>query len=208
MNTTLKTVTVALSALNEEGNILNFLKSVLAQKEEGFILEKILVISDGGTDRTVELARSLNSNKIEVIEQKERAGKAQRLNEIYKLLTSDILVQSDADVIFENEFVIRNLIKPIIENDKVGLCAGNPIPMKGKTFTERAVNCTVLAYAPLKKIRNISSADGKLLAFKKEFVKKICIFFTIGKTHAAIGLGEFTISIKHILQFPAICNNS
>ena len=40
-------VTVAISALNEAQNIAAFLRSVLSQKEEGFVLEKIMVISDG-----------------------------------------------------------------------------------------------------------------------------------------------------------------
>src|SRR3989304_6639199 len=99
-------VTVAISALNEAHNITAFLRSVLSQKEEGFVLEKILIISDGSTDQTAELARALNSDKIEVRKYGERIGKSSRLNEIYKDLRSDILVQSDADVVFSHPLVI------------------------------------------------------------------------------------------------------
>ena len=50
---TIPTVTIALSAYNEAENIGRFLQSVLEQKENGFILEKILVISDGSDDSTI-----------------------------------------------------------------------------------------------------------------------------------------------------------
>ena len=53
MKTHKPTVTVAISAYNEEGNINYFLKSVIKQKIKNFTLKKILVISDGSTDKTV-----------------------------------------------------------------------------------------------------------------------------------------------------------
>lgn len=55
-------VIVAISAYNEEKNILNFLKSVLAQEERGFRLKEIWVHSDGSTDNTVKLVKNLRSN--------------------------------------------------------------------------------------------------------------------------------------------------
>ena len=61
---TLPTVTVALSAFNEETNIGNFIASVLKQKEENFVLEKILIISDGSTDKTAEIVKSFDSPKL------------------------------------------------------------------------------------------------------------------------------------------------
>src|SRR3989344_8272149 len=90
------TATLSISAHNEGRNVLIFLRSVLEQVEIGFVLEKILVISDGSTDKTVEIARSLNHQKIEIRDYPERLGKSARLNEIYHDLASDILVQSDA----------------------------------------------------------------------------------------------------------------
>ena len=172
-------ITVAISALNEAQNITAFLRSILAQKEEGFVLEKILVISDGSTDQTAELARALNSDKIEVRKYGERIGKSSRLNEIYKDLRSDILVQSDADVVFSHPLVIHDLIAPIVSDQTVGMCGGHPKPVPATTFTERAVNCTFEAYAPFRKTvrggNNVFSADGRLLAFRRELIKQVYV---------------------------------
>lgn len=173
----LPTVTVAISAYNEGNNISSFLKSVIAQKEEGYILREIWVYSDGSRDETVKKAKKIKSNKIKIFEAKERLGKSSRLNQIYTNLETDYLVQSDADVIFSHPYVIRDIIKPLIEDGKVGMCGGEPRPVKGITFTEKAVNCTFEAYAPLRrKLRggdNVFSVDGRLLAYRKELLKKI-----------------------------------
>ncbi len=170
------TVTVALSALNEEQNIIDFLKSVLMQKEDGFTLEHIWVYSDGSTDGTAQAARSLGSPKIEVVVAKQRAGKSSRLNEIYQRLESDILVQSDADVVFAHPRVIHDIIQPLLKNKKIGMCGGHPQPIKATTFTEKAVNLTFEVYAPLRSLNhgsNIYSVDGRILAYRRELVKKI-----------------------------------
>lgn len=175
------TVTVAISAYNEEKNIKNFLDSVLAQKEENFIMENIWVYSDGSNDKTVELIRSIKSSKIKVFEDKKRIGKSSRLNEIYKNLTSDILIQSDADVIFAHPRVISSIIKSFLTNPKIGMCGGSPTPLKGETFIESADSISYRIYMPiLKRLRggnNVFSADGRILAFTRGLAKKIHVPF-------------------------------
>jgi len=173
------TITVALSAYNEEKNILNFLRSVLMQKELGFELKQIWVHSDGSTDNTVRLAKSLKSEKIKIWDHKKRLGKSTWLNKIYNDLDTDILVQSDADVVFAHEFVLHDLIQPLIKNKKVGMCGGNPMPLAGKTYWEKVVR---VAFEPYQEFRstvkggnNAFSAIGQILAYRKELVKKIAV---------------------------------
>ena len=170
-------VTVALSALNEGANIERLLNSVLMQIEEGFILDKIVVASDGSTDNTVEIASSLDPEKILVNNYKERKGQAIRMNEIYNNLDTDILVQTDADICFETKYVIRDLVKELVSDNQVMMCAGHAEPTQGKTFTERAVRCTFDAYADfkttLKDGHNIFSVHGCILAFRRSFVEKM-----------------------------------
>jgi glycosyltransferase involved in cell wall biosynthesis len=172
------TVTVAVSALNEESNILNFMKSVLKQKEDGFFsFKKFLIISDGSTDRTVSLAKSIKDKRIEIIEYKKRVGKSSRLNEIYAKLKTDFLVQTDADVIFKDEFVLKNMILPLMQSKKIAMCTGNPLPLPGRTFTEKADVAMLNIYWPILKNHsggdNVFSADGRILSYKKELLNKI-----------------------------------
>ena len=172
-------ITIATSAFNEEANIKRFLESVLSQKGNSFVIEKILIVSDGSTDKTVELVESFKDTRIKIIDHKERRGQSFRLNEIYSILLSDILVRSDADVVYSHDHVIRDLIQPIIKDKKVGMCGGNPLPFNPVTFTEKAVRCSLDSYLPLRsKLNdgdNIYSAMGCLLAYRKEFIKKVKI---------------------------------
>jgi len=171
------TVEVAVSAYNEEQNIAKFLESLLSQREDGFTLNKILVISDGSTDQTAQIARSIDSPKIEVKEYTKRKGQPLRLNKIYASLEANILVKMDADVVLAHAHVIRDLIRPLINELNVAMCGGNPQPLKARTFTERAVNCTYEAYAPFRESvrggNNVFSAEGRILAFRRELANTI-----------------------------------
>ncbi len=179
VNPMLPTVTVAVSAFNEAQNIAAWLTSVLSQREEGFVLERIIVVSDGSTDATADIARAVTSGKVEVWKHHERVGKSSRLNEVYSSLTSDILVQSDADVILAHPYVIRDLIQPLLTDSSVGMCGGNSKPLPARTFTERAAHCTFEALSPFRIEvgggHNVFSAEGSLLAYRREMIQRVSI---------------------------------
>lgn len=172
------TVTIAVCALNEEANIGLLLESIFKQKEKEYILDDILIISDGSTDKTVEIAKSFGP-KVKVKDYKKRMGKSSRLNEIYTNVKSDIVVQPDADVILAHPYVIREIVKPFIGHKEVGMTGGHPLPLKAETFLEKAVNCSLEVYIPFReKINdgnNILSATGRLLALRKEVFKNITV---------------------------------
>lgn len=174
----LPTLTIAVCAYNEEHNMKAFLKSILAQKSIGYRLKEIIVVSDGSTDHTVRIVKKLNSSIIKIWNHKIRLGKSSRLNEIYEYVKTDILVQTDADVIFSNPHVVSELIKPLSKK-QVYMTGGNPKPFVAKTFIEKAINCTVEPYVEFRhKVRggnNVFSVDGRLLAYKRELVKKIVV---------------------------------
>ncbi len=169
----------AVCAYNEAANIAAHLKSVISQVEKGFALTKILVISDGSTDETVKLVNSIKNPKIEVWNFQNRAGKSSRLNQLYRYVTTDILVQSDADVILAHSQVINQLIKSLMTRKSAAMCGGYPTPLPPVTFTESAINKTVEIYQEFRRnIRgghNLFSADGRLLAYKKTFIRNLTI---------------------------------
>jgi glycosyltransferase involved in cell wall biosynthesis len=167
------TVTIAVTAYNEAENIRSFLNSAISQSEEGFALEKILVISDGSTDNTACLARSVKHANLEVREHAERKGKAVRLNETHQSLISDILIVCDADTVLAHQNVIRDLIRPVTA-EGVTLACGNIEPAKACTFVERAMHLGFEARQPFRNAaeQNIYSVNGALMAYSALFAKR------------------------------------
>ncbi|MBI2029374.1 glycosyltransferase [Candidatus Gottesmanbacteria bacterium] len=178
MKKKLPTVTVAVSAYNEEKNIGLFLKSVLSQNEIGFILKMICIYSDGSTDRTVKIARSINDKRIKVFVFTKREGKPHRLNQIYRKVDTDFLIQSDSDVIFAHRFVIQQIIQPFIKDKKVALVGGNRIPQKSRTLVE---HIHIHGFNIWSKVRNrikknsIHNHHGSISALKKNLSLKLHI---------------------------------
>lgn len=164
-------VTVAICAFNEGPNIEYLLKSIITQEMEICSLEQIFIISDGSTDDTVEKIKAIQDDRIVLKDYKERRGKSYRLNEIYADIKTDFLVQPDADVILASKYVVEEIVRPMIENEKVGMTGGNSRAAKTETLIERAVNCTHDAYTGMReRIRNgnnIYTATGRLIATRR-----------------------------------------
>ena len=74
-------VTIGIPAYNEEANIGHLLKSLIKQKEEDFKIDKIIVSSDGSTDRTIEIVKSFKDSRIKLLDNKKRRGQASRQNQ-------------------------------------------------------------------------------------------------------------------------------
>lgn len=172
-------ITIATSALNEEGIINSWIKSVLMQNEENYKIENIIIHSDGSTDKTAKIINDFKDPRIVFHDHKKREGKSARLNEIFHESNSDLLILSDADMVMSHNNVIRDVLHPLLDNSKVMMTGGNIIPVPPKTFTEFAALCTVKAYLNIRNQfkggNNMFSATGGLLAYRKEFYKSIKI---------------------------------
>lgn len=179
MTKKLPSLTIGIPAYNEEGNIINIIESIQRQKVQHAKITSILVICDGCTDDTVRLVSKYRSSKhkLKMIVNPSRKGKAYRLNQVFKSINTDIFIQVDSDIIFENEQVLDSLIKKISSSTNEVLAAGNTIPLKPITFTEKAIMSTFNLYYQLRYIthggNNIYSADGKLMGYSKKLYKKM-----------------------------------
>lgn len=176
-NTKKITITIGIPAYNEENNIRNILTALLRQKQTHWSLDKIIVVCDGCTDKTVEYAQSIQSDKIEVIVNKKREGKAIKEQKIIEAFDSDYLVMVDADVLPTNDFLTDNLIATFLKDDKISLVSGNSRPFQPTSFFERAVYTTFFVRDKSRKFvkggNSIYGCSGKCLAMKKEFAKTI-----------------------------------
>ncbi|MGP4084032.1 polysaccharide deacetylase family protein, partial [Streptomyces sp. KR55] len=115
-------VSVIVPAYNEKECIANTLKS-LAQSTHPI---EIVVVDDGSTDGTSEIARSaaheLGMTNVRVIRQ-ENVGKPAALNNGVRSASHDIVVMMDGDTVFEPD-TVRQLVQPFAAPG-VGAIAGN-----------------------------------------------------------------------------------
>ena len=173
------TLTIGIPAYNEEANIVNLLKNLLAQKIDDIILDKIIVISDASSDNTVQKAKDLQHTKIHIIENKTRQGKPKIQNILFKKSNSDLLVILDADVLPLKKNFLEKLIEPFYNNQSLGLIGAYPLSTKPKTSFEKIIADSHLfkttMYEEINNGDNIYLCHGRARAFKKNFYKQLLI---------------------------------
>ncbi|AFS78570.1 putative glycosyl transferase family 2 protein [Gottschalkia acidurici 9a] len=125
-------ITAIVPAYNEEKTIGDVLSEIKKVK----IIDDIIVVSDGSTDRTVEIAKSYN---VKVVDLSENLGKGGALKEGVDKCISEIILLLDADLIGLNTKHIEDLLLPVIEGE-VDMTIG--LFNKGRLSTDFAQKVT------------------------------------------------------------------
>lgn len=112
-------VTVLVPAYNEEAGIGSTLRSLLDSRHREL---QVVVIDDGSTDRTADIAENMRDARVEVVRQV-NAGKAAALNRGLAHARYDIVVMVDADTVFEPD-AIERIVQPLA-HPAVGAVSGN-----------------------------------------------------------------------------------
>ena len=115
-------------AYNEEkniGHVLSVLKDVA-------LINKVIVVSDGSTDDTVNVAKSYG---VEIIELMENRGKGGAIKAGLDNFQADVVLFLDADLLGLTEKHVLNLVEPVI-NDEADMTIG--IFEKGRIATDLA----------------------------------------------------------------------
>jgi cellulose synthase/poly-beta-1,6-N-acetylglucosamine synthase-like glycosyltransferase len=122
----LPAVSILMAAYNEEKVITEKIESIF---NTNYPKEKIdvLIGSDNSIDKTNEIIKKFSGiySQIHLEEFKSRSGKTLIINELFKKSTGDILIITDANVIFE-ENTIYELVKHF-KNSEVALTDSNMI---------------------------------------------------------------------------------
>ena len=103
-------ITSIIAAYNEEktiGPIIDVLKRVP-------IVDQIVVVSDGSTDRTVDVARSRN---VEVVDLINNVGKGGALYRGLEYIRTDVVLLLDADLVGLEESHIISLVNPVAQRE-------------------------------------------------------------------------------------------
>lgn len=93
-------VTIAIPFYNAEKFLADAIRSVFAQTHQDW---ELILIDDGSTDKSLQIARSVQDPRVRVISDGENKKLAGRLNEVTKLAKYDFIARMDADdLIFPN----------------------------------------------------------------------------------------------------------
>jgi glycosyltransferase involved in cell wall biosynthesis len=170
-----KTVSIYMPAYNEQHNIDHILRQIYAQKQSGFVIKQVVVVSDGSTDNTVKIAQKYRNRGVEVIDGKVNRGQTYRQNEILSLASSDILVLLNADLLLADDEVIARLVNPIING--ADLSAQWARPFKPRTLIERILyagfELKYFVYKHHNNGNNIYTCVGHMRALSKKFYSHV-----------------------------------
>lgn len=125
----LPTVTVVMSLYNEEKVIGAKMRSLLESDYPADLIE-FLIGSDGSDDRTDSLMVQIagSDSRIRFIRNSRRRGKPAMINDLVALAAGEILVVTDANVIF-TAGTVRKLAEQF-SDPETGLCDAAPHPLK------------------------------------------------------------------------------
>ncbi|MCR4329525.1 MAG: glycosyltransferase [Candidatus Roizmanbacteria bacterium] len=127
-------VSICVPAHNEEKNIGTLLSSLLSQKTKHIIIEHIVVVSSGSTDGTTAIVKKFKDrdNRIALIEEMKRNGKAEAINKFLDLCPmAKVVVVQSADTVCKED-TIENLCLPFLIDEGIGMTGGAPVPVNDK----------------------------------------------------------------------------
>lgn len=179
-------ISIIIPTYNEEKGIIKCINSIMPQMNAD---DELIVVSSGSTDSTNDEVMKIADERVRLIIQKERKGKASAINLAVKKARGDTIVQTDGDVELDAH-AIENIMYPLFDPSVVAV-SGRPIPI----IDEKNLfyDWTQMSYRKMHEMRlkedkegNFWHLCGYLLAFnKKDFTE---LPFAKGAVDALMGL--------------------
>lgn len=209
-------IAVLIAAYNEGKVIREKLDSVLNSK---YPLSKIKVYvgSDSSTDDTDQIVLELKKSRanLELVRFGERVGKISIINHLQSMGDEDILIMTDANVIFTNDTIFQ-LVR-YFKDERVGIVAANIVKVshdnEGISFQEkkylslenRIKACESNAF------NMIMGAEGGCYAIRNSLFSKVPLKFIVDDffiTFQVIIRNKFTLFNKHALCFEDVASDT
>lgn len=156
---------IGLCAYNEADNIGRAIDSVMSQRFDGFVMEKVIVVSSASDDGTDDIVRSRMEmyGCLELIAQTERKGKNHAINAFLDAKDTEIVIIMNADNILEKEDSLQHLLEPF-RNPEIGIVGGHPIALnKGETAASFASKFEWVVHHH---VAMITPKIGELIAYR------------------------------------------
>lgn len=169
-------VSIIVPAYNEEKNIEETLKNLLKLKYDKKKLE-IIVVDDGSTDKTYQIAKKFSKFGIKVFT-KPNGGKASALNYGIKKASGEFIATLDADSYPEEDALLK--VMAYFYNKNVVAVTSSILVKKPKNFWERIQYAEYLFGIFLRNAIAAKNAlyvtPGPLSVYRAEFFKKHGLF--------------------------------
>lgn len=118
------TVSISVPAYNEEAQIEELIKSLLALDYPRDRLQ-VLIVSDASEDRTDQIVRSYADQGVELLRLEERGGKTKAENAAAEHLTGEIIVNTDASIRIRSD-ALRPLVSRF-RDPGIGCASGRDV---------------------------------------------------------------------------------
>lgn len=107
----MKTVSCIIPAYNEGSHIAGVLEAVAGHP----LISEVLVIDDGSTDNTREVASAFLSDTVRLISQEKNGGKSAALTHGIREASGELLLFLDADLLNLDQACVTDLLTPVLE---------------------------------------------------------------------------------------------
>lgn len=167
-------VTVLIAAYNEAAVLEEKLENCLTLDYPDKLLN-ILVVSDGSTDNTDEIVRTFANREIDLFVNPENKGKATALNNGMQQITSDIVVLSDANVMYQPD-AIHKLVRHFADPN-IGAVSGKVVLLNDDLSYSDAENTYYSVEHNIQQLEsdtgNLIGADGAMYALRRELFRPL-----------------------------------
>jgi glycosyltransferase involved in cell wall biosynthesis len=119
-NSYMPTITVLITAYNEEKTILKRVDNILKCPYSNTL--EIIVASDGSTDSTDKIVNQIKDSRVKLFRPKNRLGKTETQNLAIQKSKGEIVIFTDSESSFDRQF-LNNIVK-YFSNDFVGCVSG------------------------------------------------------------------------------------
>lgn len=171
----LPTVSMLLSAHNEETTIAHKIENVLKLDYPEEKLE-LIIVDDGSNDRTVDVVRGFESNRIKLLVQENRGGKTAALNRAVEEATGEVLVFTDANAVYQPD-AVKRLIEGFDKEGNIGVVCGElKYTQHEQALSDeesRYWNMEILLKKAESNIGSLLGANGSIYALRRDLYQPL-----------------------------------
>ena len=169
-------ISVIVPAYNEEKSVASSVESLLSQDYPNY---ELVVVDDGSTDRTYEIAKRYEGPKVKVIHQDNR-GKAEALNTGIRSASGSIVLTVDADTRLDSK-ALAAIAARFSSDPRLGSVSGNVKVDKARGLLQRLQEVEYTTGIGLTRkgqsmLASVMVVPGPIAAFRKEVIEKAGLF--------------------------------